>query len=222
MLFPSFTTDSQARRVNRDAISKALYWALRSRHTQIEQGTWSVSDEWFWDASVSQQLLFRYSESGGGQVSGKYLGCRYWSVSAVKRWRKQRHTDKPFKNLRHEHVFPRTFLNQHLRRSFKENQTHEWVEAELNRLSVACIVTKAEDDRLAKDHPYGDDPTGLVTQQELWSRYTGTGVEVVDHCGLTDDERAMLRAAGCLTTLPAFCGVPMGSPVGSPKQKKIL
>jgi len=198
-------------------MAKAITDALAHREQQIQAGNWDTTDEFFWADHVSKPLLFRYSESGGGNASGKYSGCRFWSVRAVEHWAAHR----TYTGLRHEHVFPRKRLMDHLRRRFRSTPNLLWVQRQLEQLCVACVVTVAEDQNIPNEHPFTGNPA-VMTPSDLWSRYQGSGVALVDHQGLTRSERTALRHVGCLTTDPLFIGLPEGTPVGKVKHLPII
>jgi hypothetical protein len=99
-------------------------------------------------------LLWKFSEA-----SGKYAGCRYWTVGALAS--KEKHgrvvTSKlrfGLDALRHEHLFPR---QQQIAKLFEiQDPSPEGVRAHLDQLNIGVVVTEAEHNQLGNQGDEAD------------------------------------------------------------------
>jgi hypothetical protein len=108
-------------------------------------------------------LIWKISEADGG----KY-GCRYRSAEVLH--------SKTEQAIRHEHVVRRKTLRIRLRADPSRAR-------EIIRDAIACVVTKAEDDRLRAVDP----------SREGWARYHDAGITVIDMA--TDQSLNLARLA---------------------------
>ena len=113
-------------------------------------------------------LLWKHSEA-----EGKYVGCRYWSVNALRSH--QNHgrvvtnaSQFPTDALRHEHLVPRHQLTNLL--LDLEGPTDDRVRGVLEQLNIGVVVTVAEHALLANTGDAADP----------WRRYRTAGVEWED------------------------------------------
>lgn len=102
---------------------------------------------------------------------GKYDGCHWWSPDANT---KHLRTGN-FKDLRHEHVVPRSELRKMLMKKLR-NLTPEEIHRILSTFCLAIIVTKEEDAKINKiglRSKMPDDWNG----ENPWARYVVAGIE---------------------------------------------
>jgi hypothetical protein len=109
-------------------------------------------------------LLWKYSEA-----SGKYQGCRYWSVGALASKKKHgRIVTSKLKYegeaLRHEHLYPRA--SQIAELFALSNPSVEVVQGRLQELNIGVVVTEAEHRLLPKEG----------NAAKPWTRYELAGV----------------------------------------------
>jgi len=150
------------------------------------------------------ELLWKRSE-----LTGKYIGCPYWSLAAKALFEKElarltsvktvslddawgmadvlSESDRPkSQRIMHEHVFPRNRLIRELQRLGTSAQRDQ-IETLVERLSIGCVILKSQDSL----SPDGD-------LQNPWQRYRHGNVALVDNPEWSTEHRGMIVAAGLL------------------------
>ena len=102
-------------------------------------------------------LVWKWTEA-----HGKYRGCRYWSQAALAATKD---------DWCHEHVVPRRLLVDAVRDL--ADPSPDAVRDLLERMAVACVVTRAEHDALPE-------AAWEELLEDPWARYRRAGIEVVD------------------------------------------
>ena len=116
--------------------------------------------------------------------SAKYFGCPYWSEAALAQYDK----NKNAKDLRHEHVIPRTIFNNSIEKyrddyilsaDFNYEECFSFLKGHISDKLFACIITKDEDkmfsqNKVSRCMPDGEDDFFNITKK--WARYKAAGV----------------------------------------------
>ena len=117
---------------------------------------------------ITRELLgrniWKYSEA-----YGKFKGCPFWSVEALKLFESSKHKSlgKLANNLRHEHTYPQILLINKLKNL--EEINYSIVEQLFKKYAVATVVTKQENDTLnSKDVGLR---SSTVSDDNIWLRY---------------------------------------------------
>ena len=136
-------------------------------------------------------------------MSGKYVGCPFWSVEALKTLERV-FSENPGRSLRsaatvaskrtqgehqlqHEHVFPRKAWRELMSPrigKWQASQADELVEL-LDRYCVGCIVTMGEHRQL------GDE--GVL--ENPWERYQGSSIRLVPSESWKEPHRTWIAEA---------------------------
>ena len=157
---------------------------LRYRHQEMQKPYYDK-----FCAKVMAELFsiffWKYTEA-----SGKYAGCRYWSVKAASlRVTKDR-------ALRHEHLVPRKVLVGMFFK-LREDELHK-IE-ELFRLYCIGVVVTVEEDRLLnkaglrQKMPVGD------WLENPWVRYAHVGIKIARNPYISAKVCGLLEVANCLS-----------------------
>lgn len=113
--------------------------------------------------AVIDQAIWIWSE-----FDGKYVGCKQWSVKALRGWK----VDLP---LIHEHPVPRKEIRERL---FKlQSPTASSVRKVLDRLCFGVVVTKMEDVALIRAGLNAKMPEDW-DGKDVYARYKVVGIEV--------------------------------------------
>ncbi len=152
------------------------------------------------------ELLWKRSE-----LTGKYIGCPYWSVSAkalfdaelatlrksvtledawkIARGLQKRGVTERRSQLTHEHVFPRKTLVEMLAKQ-GGTTTPEEVEVLIERFAIGCVILESE-------HPRTPDSTSIRKFLENpWLRYSETGIKLVENPAWPPKHQQMIKDAG--------------------------
>ena len=124
------------------------------------------------------------SDDRGEYHRAKYQGCPFWSLKALSDWKEG--TISP-KELRHEHVVPRTILMNSIWKTFcteesiSEEKKHR-ITQQIIEGFIGCVVTIDEANKLDQNHkitmPYGDSFFDIVEQGLVWGRYKECNIPV--------------------------------------------
>ena len=141
--------------------------------------------------NVLDEISWKYTETG----KGKNLCCKYWSEKAIDRYKKNiENNEEKDKNkgLVHEHVIPRDiFINTILKMIKDKSNTEIITKEELDKRLIACVITKEEDEMLSKKTMPGKDAgKGFFDIKDIWGRYRGKEIEVVE-LKLETDEKGL-------------------------------
>jgi hypothetical protein len=127
------------------------------------------------------------------EYDGKYLGCPYWTRSAIDVYRRAHN----FKDLRHEHVVPKKCLMAMLFNL--PDPTSGIVLEMLSRYLIGVIVTRDEDAllgiELSKSMPAQFEGCADVMARDPWLRYKLCKIDWVDVNDLPEEHelRRVLR-----------------------------
>jgi hypothetical protein len=147
-------------------------------------------------------LIWKHSE-----LTGKYVGCQYWSVEAKRLFEKEMLTgigeptlDDAWKmqevlkmkargemRLEHEHVFPRKCLRAKLLRERGAHLSLPNIEKVMNEFAMGCVVLKKEHPPHKECNADCDNP---------WRRYKG--IMLADNKGWDSFQRELIERAGLL------------------------
>jgi hypothetical protein len=118
--------------------------------------------------SVIYSILWCWTE-----IKGKYVGCKFWSKKAIAQY-KNRETDK---DLRHEHIVPRSIITKDLLEMEASTANTIFELLEINCIGV--VVTLEEDRSLNK--------LGLRSKMpedwdriDPWARHRKAQIEIID------------------------------------------
>lgn len=204
MHVPRFLLDPGVRDATEVALARVLYAALSldlpapaAERAALERIQGKL---------VHEFLTWKWTEAGGGASSGKYQGCPFWSVEAVRLW--DEHAAQPagvrYSLLAHDHVVPRAAIRDLLFSLPPEGRSEQRLLGQLRLCCVGAVITRDEHSRL-RDVPTFKNP---------WLRYAPANIEIAEHAGLPDIHRALLTTAGVLTQQARFCGLPPGGRQG--------
>jgi hypothetical protein len=189
-------------RLDRQAVTAFLHDYLRSGTVpelpKIHTGPSIRLDE---QREPIGQCSWRWSE-----MRGKYIGCPYWSVEAMRvleRVQAENPTCSPRElgelassrslgdeQLQHAHVFSRKawieLMTPHL--SWSDLDETELM-ARLDQYCVACIVTYAENQQLRGKEGIRKNP---------WMRYQGSSIRLVHNAHWPEPHKSWIADAGLL------------------------
>ena len=106
MQVPSFVLGPGARAATEVALVKVLHAAMALELPASAEERAAV--ERIQGKLVHEFVTWKWTEAGGGAGSGKYQGCPFWSVEAVRLWdeHRDRSPSDRYKLLAHDHVMP--------------------------------------------------------------------------------------------------------------------
>jgi len=118
--------------------------------------------------SVIHSILWCWTE-----INGKYVGCKFWSRKAIAQHKEL----GTVKDLRHEHIVPRSIINKKLLEM--DAPTADIIFDLLEAYCIAIVVTLDEDKCLNKLGLRSKMPDDW-DEIDPWARHKKARIEVVD------------------------------------------
>lgn len=133
---------------------------------------------------VLKRMLWSVTEHDEKGRDIKYLGQKYWSVEAIRHYKKNNvgRKNKDFSGLRHEHSIPRNIIEKEIL-NLKEKNSQSIFEI-LDRKAYSVIITADEDRKLQEKGLVKRMPEDCRDASDVFARYKATGIEIIDTNGL--------------------------------------
>jgi hypothetical protein len=164
----------------KDSAMKSHNLELKKRISVFLELIFQKSGNDFLNEQVLNRFLWTATEDNDFGQRVKYLGQPYWSKKAVVQYQKQNtgRKKKNFKDLRHDHSFPKVLIRNKILSLPKKNS--EEIFKILDEYAHVVIITKDEDKKLRDAGFNRNMPEDFSLNKDITSRYSQTDIEILN------------------------------------------